>query len=256
MKTHIQIGILILLSILLLGCGPSTEEIQETKKETYQKELAQLKKGYLEGLKEKFRLLESFRESFYGIKDVFNAEEHKEYSLRMGLGDREEESFNTLYLNTGYFLESAPFPIPYYKHLDNIERLVNNESLVWEEEGNLYPITELRKFRLFCENFINAEYIVLERALKVKDPNHTEQIVMGNGDGFTSGYYKTFVALFRFNASQQLLDNFILEATNDRQVEISNDKDLTYNLLGNVRKIIQKEMQARYSFSGEVPYRM
>ena len=255
MRTTIQIGILVLLAMAIFGCGPSLKETKKSTKERYTKQLADLKRELLPALRQKFELLNQFQESFYAIKDVYPPKAHKELQIQMGFGDREGKEFNTLYLNSGYFLEDAPFPISYYKHLENIERLVNGEDLVWEERGK-YPIVELDKFALFCESFATAKYIVIERALKVKDPDRVAQIVEGNDDTFTPGYYKAFVALYKFDSSVQLLDNFILEATNDAQVEIQNNLDLTHNLLRNVRAIIQKEMQLRYSFSGEIPYRM
>ncbi|XOV65851.1 MAG: hypothetical protein ACFHU9_09455 [Fluviicola sp.] len=255
MRTNIHIGIPILLALTIFGCGNAVEERKVSKKERYESQLSDLKTELLPKLKEKFDLLNQFRDSFFAIEEVHPPEEHKELQVRTGVGERKGEDFNTLFLNSGYFLENAPFPISYYKHLDNIERLVNGEALVWEER-DAYPITELNKFILFCESFASAEYTVLERALQVQDPDRVAEIVKGNNEAFTSGYYKTFVALYKFDSSIRLLDNFVLLATNDTEVKIQKNLDLTYNLLKNVRAAIQKEMQLRYSFSGEIPYRM
>ena len=196
---------LLIILYLATGCGPSPEQIREDNIKKYKEHLETFKQDSLELLRSKYELFISFQRDFYEITTIPTPALHKDLKIRMGSGDYKGEDFNTFYLSHDYYLdpENNKFPMPHYKHLNNISRLIKGQDLVWEERGEKYSITEFRKFRAFCRNFAGAEYIAIERDLEIKKPDTETLIKQGKSEVFIPGttrvYLPSFASILKSN---------------------------------------------------------
>lgn len=248
MKTIRIVLITFLITPFFYSCGG------EDVKEKYNKDLAQFKADKLTLITEKFNLLMSYEKVFGETNEVFAPELHKECKISIDdtYGSR---PMNTIYVENRFFAQEYdhPFELSTYNNLCDIRRLINGEKLsLYDDASGLLSYDYLQQFKKYCDDFINAKYIIIHGGIESSTPSL-------NGDGYSPGYMKGLVALYDFQTKKPI-DNFLFEATSSMEIDYLQEQDpvlvLMNDFLNNISFTISEEINARYTLeeSSVIPF--
>ena len=242
------------LILLLAGCSQSPKGSQLGYEET----LEQFRTDSLEILKARFDQFNYYDKAFESIAMTMPAEEHKEFSLLVE-NKYPKTDFNCLYINKSYYKDGYDhqYDLPVYYHLDNVERLIKGEELVFDSDGDFASSpSKLDEFRGFCHHFAKAEYILILEDTEIVLP----QYMADGSNSYVPGSYKGKVVLFDFQ-EKKFLDNFEIEIFSSEDVTVEtvagqpqdDNRILLQDLFNNIRDKILAELKFRYTVEGGMP---